>query len=169
MNTWKLSIESSLCDCTIYFIFKKDINKLTEDKKEGLRQLVLTFQHFMREEIQDASQLPPSFDIFEAFAKVSVNFGIFANAINQPFTPYIVVDPWKSRTLHAFISPLLYWVENGRMYCLYWKEYYFFCFISILTNGPSMFIVSSQGTPSKECAFFSQKKVTYSIIFYEWI
>ena len=53
----------------------------------------MTFQHFMREEIQDASQLPPSFDIFEAFAKVSVNFGFFANAINQPFTPYFAVDP----------------------------------------------------------------------------
>ena len=60
------------------------MNKLTEEKKEGLRQLVLTFQHFMREEIQDASQLPPSFDIFEAFAKVSVNIGIFTNATNQP-------------------------------------------------------------------------------------
>lgn len=53
----------------------------------------MTFQHFMREEIQDASQLPPSFDVFEAFAKVSVNFGIFANAINQPFTLYFVVVP----------------------------------------------------------------------------
>uniref|UniRef100_A0A8C5LN93 [histone H3]-lysine(4) N-trimethyltransferase n=1 Tax=Jaculus jaculus TaxID=51337 RepID=A0A8C5LN93_JACJA len=49
-------------------IFKL-ITKLTEDKKEGLRQLAMTFQHFMREEIQDASQLPPSFDVFEAFAK----------------------------------------------------------------------------------------------------
>lgn len=46
----------------------------------------MTFQHFMREEIQDASQLPPSFDIFEAFAKVSVKFGIFTNAVNQSFT-----------------------------------------------------------------------------------
>ncbi|TEA34429.1 hypothetical protein DBR06_SOUSAS6410076, partial [Sousa chinensis] len=63
-----------------FYDLESNINKLTEDKKEGLRQLVLTFQHFMREEIQDASQLPPSFDIFEAFAKVSVNFGIFANA-----------------------------------------------------------------------------------------
>lgn len=53
----------------------------------------MTFQHFMKEEIQDASQLPPSFDIFEAFAKVSVKFGIFANAINQLFTLYFVVDP----------------------------------------------------------------------------
>lgn len=79
----------------VLFIFclKKILTNWTEDKKEGLRQLALTFQHFMREEIQDASQLPPSFDIFEAFAKVSVNFGIFANAINQPLTPYFVVDP----------------------------------------------------------------------------
>lgn len=53
----------------------------------------MTFQHFMREEIQDASQLPPSFDIFEAFAKVSVKFGIFANTINKLFTLYFVVDP----------------------------------------------------------------------------
>ncbi|KAB1258828.1 Histone-lysine N-methyltransferase SMYD3 [Camelus dromedarius] len=72
---------------------ESNTNKLTEDKKEGLRQLALTFQHFMREEIQDASQLPPSFDIFEAFAKVSVNFGAFAVTINRPFAPYFVVDP----------------------------------------------------------------------------
>ncbi|GAB5583340.1 histone-lysine N-methyltransferase SMYD3 isoform X3 [Prionailurus iriomotensis] len=52
-----------------FYDLESNINKLTEDKKEGLRQLVMTFQHFMREEIQDASQLPPSFDIFEAFAK----------------------------------------------------------------------------------------------------
>lgn len=108
MNTWKLSIKSSLCDCAVYFLFKKDINKLTEDKKEGLRQLEMTFQHFMREEIQDASQLPPCFDIFEAFAKVSVKFGIFANTINQLFTLYFPVDLWKSRTLHVlYHSPML--------------------------------------------------------------
>ncbi|KAF3823486.1 hypothetical protein GH733_010922 [Mirounga leonina] len=52
-----------------FYDLESNINKMTEDKKEGLRQLVMTFQHFMREEIQDASQLPPSFDIFEAFAK----------------------------------------------------------------------------------------------------
>lgn len=42
----------------------------------------MTFQLYIREEIQDASQLPPSFDIFEGFAKVSVKFGIVANAIS---------------------------------------------------------------------------------------
>ncbi|XP_019514566.1 PREDICTED: histone-lysine N-methyltransferase SMYD3-like [Hipposideros armiger] len=52
-----------------FYDLESNINKLTEDKKEGLRQLAMTFQHFMREEIPDASQLPPSFDIFEAFAK----------------------------------------------------------------------------------------------------
>uniref|UniRef100_A0A8C2MQX3 [histone H3]-lysine(4) N-trimethyltransferase n=1 Tax=Cricetulus griseus TaxID=10029 RepID=A0A8C2MQX3_CRIGR len=52
-----------------FYDLESNINKLTEDKKEGLRQLALTFQHFTREEIQDASQLPPSFDLFEAFAK----------------------------------------------------------------------------------------------------
>ncbi|KFO25465.1 SET and MYND domain-containing protein 3 [Fukomys damarensis] len=52
-----------------FYDLESNINKLTEDKREGLRQLAMTFQHFMREEIQDASQLPPSFDIFEAFAK----------------------------------------------------------------------------------------------------
>ncbi|EFB22881.1 hypothetical protein PANDA_013197, partial [Ailuropoda melanoleuca] len=55
-----------------FYDLESNINKLTEEKKEGLRQLVMTFQHFMREEIQDASQLPLPFDIFEAFAKVSV-------------------------------------------------------------------------------------------------
>ncbi|XP_066237831.1 histone-lysine N-methyltransferase SMYD3 isoform X3 [Saccopteryx leptura] len=53
-----------------FYDLESNINKLTEDKKEGLRQLAMTFQHFMSEEIQDASQLPPSFDIFEAFAKI---------------------------------------------------------------------------------------------------
>uniref|UniRef100_A0A2K5IKS5 [histone H3]-lysine(4) N-trimethyltransferase n=1 Tax=Colobus angolensis palliatus TaxID=336983 RepID=A0A2K5IKS5_COLAP len=55
-----------------FYDLESNINKLTEDKKEGLRQLVMTFQHFMREEIQDASQLPPAFDLFEAFAKISL-------------------------------------------------------------------------------------------------
>ncbi|KAM7336596.1 hypothetical protein ACRRTK_005089 [Alexandromys fortis] len=53
-----------------FYDLESNIDKLTEDKKEGLRQLAMTFQHFMREEIQDASQLPPSFDLFEAFAKI---------------------------------------------------------------------------------------------------
>lgn len=60
------------------------MSKLTDDKKEGIRQLAMTFQDFMREEIQDVSQLPPAFDVFEAFAKVSVMFGIFADAVNEP-------------------------------------------------------------------------------------
>ncbi|XP_006897801.1 PREDICTED: histone-lysine N-methyltransferase SMYD3 [Elephantulus edwardii] len=56
-----------------FYDLESNINKLTEDKKEGLRQLAMTFQHFMKEEIQDTSQLPPSFDVFEAFAKVICN------------------------------------------------------------------------------------------------
>ncbi|XP_057363840.1 histone-lysine N-methyltransferase SMYD3 isoform X2 [Manis pentadactyla] len=55
-----------------FYDLESNINKLTEDKKEGLRQLVMTFQHFMKEEIQDASQLPLSFNIFEAFAKLTI-------------------------------------------------------------------------------------------------
>ncbi|XP_068842243.1 histone-lysine N-methyltransferase SMYD3 isoform X2 [Capricornis sumatraensis] len=66
-----------------FYDLESNINKLTEDKKEGLRQLALTFQHFMREEIQDASQLPPSFDIFEAFAKVICNSFTICNAEMQ--------------------------------------------------------------------------------------
>lgn len=68
------------------FSLQKDISKLTEDKKEGLRQLAMTFQHFMREEIQDASQLPPSFDLFEAFAKVSLKLLLLADAVSQSLT-----------------------------------------------------------------------------------
>uniref|UniRef100_A0A7J7TPK5 [histone H3]-lysine(4) N-trimethyltransferase n=1 Tax=Pipistrellus kuhlii TaxID=59472 RepID=A0A7J7TPK5_PIPKU len=52
-----------------FYDLESNINKLTEDKKEGLRQLAVTFQLYIREEIQDPSQLPPSFDIFEGFAK----------------------------------------------------------------------------------------------------
>ncbi|XP_044771901.1 histone-lysine N-methyltransferase SMYD3 isoform X2 [Neomonachus schauinslandi] len=66
-----------------FYDLESNINKMTEDKKEGLRQLVMTFQHFMREEIQDASQLPPSFDIFEAFAKVICNAFTICNAEMQ--------------------------------------------------------------------------------------
>ncbi|XP_048968388.1 histone-lysine N-methyltransferase SMYD3 isoform X2 [Canis lupus baileyi] len=66
-----------------FYDLESNINKLTEDKKDGLRQLVMTFQHFMREEIQDASQLPSSFDIFEAFAKVICNAFTICNAEMQ--------------------------------------------------------------------------------------
>ncbi|XP_023488370.1 histone-lysine N-methyltransferase SMYD3 isoform X2 [Equus przewalskii] len=66
-----------------FYDLESNINKLTEDKKEGLRQLAMTFQHFMREEIQDASQLPPSFDVFEAFAKVICNSFTICNAEMQ--------------------------------------------------------------------------------------
>ncbi|KAL2770607.1 histone-lysine N-methyltransferase SMYD3 isoform 3, partial [Daubentonia madagascariensis] len=66
-----------------FYDLESNINKLTEDKKEGLRQLAMTFQHFMREEIQDASQLPSSFDIFEAFAKVICNSFTICNAEMQ--------------------------------------------------------------------------------------
>lgn len=70
----------------LFILFTKtDIDKLTEDKKEGLRQLAMTFQHFMREEIQDASQLPPSFDLFEAFAKVSLKICLSFSAVNQSY------------------------------------------------------------------------------------
>ncbi|KAM5238916.1 histone-lysine N-methyltransferase SMYD3 isoform 2-T2 [Ctenodactylus gundi] len=66
-----------------FYDLESNINKLTEDKKEGLRHLALTFQHFMREEIQDVSQLPPSFDVFEAFAKVICNSFTICNAEMQ--------------------------------------------------------------------------------------
>ncbi|XP_040824120.1 histone-lysine N-methyltransferase SMYD3 isoform X2 [Ochotona curzoniae] len=66
-----------------FYDLESNINKLTEDKKEGLRQLAMTFHHFMREEIQDASQLPPSFDVFEAFAKVICNSFTICNAEMQ--------------------------------------------------------------------------------------
>lgn len=56
-----------------FYDLESNINKLTEDKKEGLRQLAMTFQLYIREEIQDPSQLPPSFDIFEGFAKLICN------------------------------------------------------------------------------------------------
>ncbi|XP_059268549.1 histone-lysine N-methyltransferase SMYD3 isoform X2 [Mustela nigripes] len=74
-----------------FYDLESNINKLTEDKKEGLRQLVMTFQHFMREEIQDASQLPPSFDIFEAFAKHlrSLTSGFRYRSLALPFELHI--------------------------------------------------------------------------------
>lgn len=56
-----------------FYDLESNINRLTDDKKEGLTHLVVTFQHFTREEIRDPSQLPSSFDIFEAFAKLICN------------------------------------------------------------------------------------------------
>ncbi|XP_014383730.1 PREDICTED: histone-lysine N-methyltransferase SMYD3 [Myotis brandtii] len=66
-----------------FYDLESNINKLTEDKKEGLRQLAVTFQLYIRGEIQDVSQLPPSFDIFEAFAKLICNSFTICNAEMQ--------------------------------------------------------------------------------------
>lgn len=66
-----------------FYDLESNINRLTDDKKEGLTQLAVTFQHFMREEMQDASQLPSSLDIFEAFAKLISNSFTICNAEMQ--------------------------------------------------------------------------------------
>lgn len=41
--------------------------------KEGLGYLTRALQLYLKVEIQDASQLPPNLDVFQTFAKVSVN------------------------------------------------------------------------------------------------
>ncbi|XP_008582722.1 PREDICTED: histone-lysine N-methyltransferase SMYD3-like, partial [Galeopterus variegatus] len=75
-----------------FYDLESNINKLTEDKKEGLRQLAMTFQHFMREEIQDTSQLPSSFDIFEAFAKVCLGWGRKSAVLESCYLPWDTFD-----------------------------------------------------------------------------
>uniref|UniRef100_F7CFL6 [histone H3]-lysine(4) N-trimethyltransferase n=1 Tax=Ornithorhynchus anatinus TaxID=9258 RepID=F7CFL6_ORNAN len=50
-------------------ILPSDIKNLSEEKREGLGYLAVTLKLYLKEEIQDASQLPPGFNIFESFAK----------------------------------------------------------------------------------------------------
>uniref|UniRef100_A0A6P5JU52 [histone H3]-lysine(4) N-trimethyltransferase n=1 Tax=Phascolarctos cinereus TaxID=38626 RepID=A0A6P5JU52_PHACI len=69
---FKLLRESSCASEKLYSFFdmESNIQNLSEEKKEGLRHLAVTLQLYLKEEIQNASQLPPAFDVFESFAKL---------------------------------------------------------------------------------------------------
>uniref|UniRef100_A0A8D0L7S4 [histone H3]-lysine(4) N-trimethyltransferase n=1 Tax=Sphenodon punctatus TaxID=8508 RepID=A0A8D0L7S4_SPHPU len=55
----------------VFSFLSLDIDKLSDEIKEGLGHLVQALQIYLKEEIQDTSQLPPTADIFQIFAKVS--------------------------------------------------------------------------------------------------
>ncbi|XP_038617029.1 histone-lysine N-methyltransferase SMYD3 isoform X1 [Tachyglossus aculeatus] len=62
---------------------ESNIKNLSEEKREGLGHLAVTLQLYLKEEIQDASQLPPGFDILESFAKVICNGFTISNGEMQ--------------------------------------------------------------------------------------
>ncbi|XP_068925239.1 histone-lysine N-methyltransferase SMYD3 isoform X2 [Petaurus breviceps papuanus] len=82
---FKLLRESSCASERLYSFFdmESNIKNLSEEKKEGLRHLAVTLQLYLKEEIQDASQLPATFDIFESFAKVICNGFTISNGEMQ--------------------------------------------------------------------------------------
>ncbi|KAM4693769.1 histone-lysine N-methyltransferase SMYD3 isoform 2-T2 [Discoglossus pictus] len=49
------------------------IKELSAEMKDGLRHLAITLELYLKQEIQDASQLPPGFNILEYFGKVTCN------------------------------------------------------------------------------------------------
>ncbi|KAF7254248.1 Histone-lysine N-methyltransferase SMYD3 [Varanus komodoensis] len=48
---------------------QSNVEKLSEEMKEGLGHLAKTLQLYLKVEIQETSQLPPDLDILETFAK----------------------------------------------------------------------------------------------------
>lgn len=84
----------------------------------------MTFQHFMREEIQDASQLPPSFDIFEAFAKVSVKCLIsLLMQGNVNATLYFLFCCWSMKIQDpSYLKSLFYINSEGKRECTAYVE-----------------------------------------------
>ncbi|XP_043860494.1 histone-lysine N-methyltransferase SMYD3 isoform X1 [Dromiciops gliroides] len=82
---FKLLREPSCASEQLYSFFdlESNIKNLSEEKKEGLRHLAVTLQLYLKVEIQDASQLPPAFDIFESFAKVICNGFTISNGEMQ--------------------------------------------------------------------------------------
>ncbi|XP_068088168.1 histone-lysine N-methyltransferase SMYD3 isoform X2 [Hyperolius riggenbachi] len=49
------------------------VQELREEMKEGLGHLAATLEQYLKTEIQDSTQLPPGFHIFEYFSKVTCN------------------------------------------------------------------------------------------------
>eukprot|EP00079_Xenopus_tropicalis_P016177 XP_004914683.1 PREDICTED: histone-lysine N-methyltransferase SMYD3 isoform X1 [Xenopus tropicalis] len=49
------------------------IKEASEEVKDGLRHLATALQHYLKEEIQEISQLPPGFQVLEYFGKVTCN------------------------------------------------------------------------------------------------
>ncbi|XP_062825032.1 histone-lysine N-methyltransferase SMYD3 isoform X2 [Anolis carolinensis] len=62
---------------------QSNVEKLSEEMKEGLGHLAKTLQLYLKVEIQDVSQLPPALDVFETFAKVACNCFSISNGEMQ--------------------------------------------------------------------------------------
>ncbi|KYO23857.1 histone-lysine N-methyltransferase SMYD3-like [Alligator mississippiensis] len=68
---FKLLRESACPSEKLYTLadLQSNIEKLSEEMKEGLGHLAQTLQLYLKAEVQDASQLSPAIDIFQIFAK----------------------------------------------------------------------------------------------------
>ncbi|XP_029449811.1 histone-lysine N-methyltransferase SMYD3 [Rhinatrema bivittatum] len=69
-------IKQSFCpseELYSFFDLESNIKELTEEVREGLGNLAVVLQLYLKEEIQDFSQLPPGSNILEYFAKVTCN------------------------------------------------------------------------------------------------
>uniref|UniRef100_A0ABM5FU62 [histone H3]-lysine(4) N-trimethyltransferase n=1 Tax=Pogona vitticeps TaxID=103695 RepID=A0ABM5FU62_9SAUR len=62
---------------------KSNTEDLNEEMKEGLGHLATTLLLYLKVEIHDASQLPPTLDIFQTFAKVTCNSFSISNGEMQ--------------------------------------------------------------------------------------
>ncbi|XP_068088169.1 histone-lysine N-methyltransferase SMYD3 isoform X3 [Hyperolius riggenbachi] len=50
------------------------VQELREEMKEGLGHLAATLEQYLKTEIQDSTQLPPGFHIFEYFSKMTISY-----------------------------------------------------------------------------------------------
>ncbi|OCT79979.1 hypothetical protein XELAEV_180267941mg, partial [Xenopus laevis] len=55
------------------------IKEASEEVQDGLRHLATALQLYLKEEIQDISQLPPGFQAIEYFGKVSAKVTFLSN------------------------------------------------------------------------------------------
>lgn len=126
----------------------------------------MTFKHFMREEIQDASQLPPAFDLFEAFAKVSLKRVPLADAVSQPFTLDLPAVCTHVESIDGTLSPLMLCIpptsvnsagQRSGLSAL--KSVLLFCSFSISTWR--VFVANTADIPFRESALFLQKNTAY--------
>ncbi|XP_019382259.1 PREDICTED: histone-lysine N-methyltransferase SMYD3 [Gavialis gangeticus] len=82
---FKLLRESACPSEKLYTLadLQSNIEKLSEEMKEGLGHLAQTLQLYLKAEVQDASQLSPAIDIFQIFAKVTCNCFTISNGEMQ--------------------------------------------------------------------------------------
>ncbi|KAG8444382.1 hypothetical protein GDO86_009534 [Hymenochirus boettgeri] len=72
---FKMLQQSDSASEELYSIFdlQSHVDKVSEEIKEGLGHLTTALQHFLKNEVQDLSQLPSGFQALEYFGKVICN------------------------------------------------------------------------------------------------